>query len=135
MPPKVGSSAAMMSTSLSTFVLGDLEVEHVDAGELLEQHALAFHHRLAGQRADVAQAQHRGAVGDHGHQVAARGVAPGIGRVVDDLLAGGGHTGRIGQRQIALVDHLLGGGNGHLARGRELVVLQRGAAQLGALQS
>jgi hypothetical protein len=26
---------------------------------------------LAGQRADVAQAQHGGAVGDHGHQVAA----------------------------------------------------------------
>jgi hypothetical protein len=43
--------------------LVDLDVEHVDAGELLEQHALAFHHRLAGQRADVAQAQHGGAVG------------------------------------------------------------------------
>src|SRR3546814_2384344 len=42
--------------------LVDLDVEHVDAGELLEQHALAFKHRLAGQRADVAQATHRGAV-------------------------------------------------------------------------
>ena len=54
--------------------LGQFDVEHVDAGELLEQATLAFHHRLAGQRADVAQAQHRGAVGDHAHQVAARGV-------------------------------------------------------------
>ena len=41
-------------------VLGQLDVEHVDAGELLEQAALPFHHRLGGQRADVAQAQHRG---------------------------------------------------------------------------
>ena len=53
--------------------LVDLDVEHVDAGELLEQHRLAFHHRLGGERADVAQAQHRGAVGDHADQVAARG--------------------------------------------------------------
>ena len=53
-------------------VLGEFDVEDVDAGELLEQAALAFHHRLAGQRADVAQAQHRGAVGDHADQVAAR---------------------------------------------------------------
>ena len=35
--------------------LGQLEVEDVDAGELLEQHALAFHHRLGGERADGAQ--------------------------------------------------------------------------------
>ena len=54
-------------------VLGvDLEVDAVDVGEALEQDGLAFHHRLAGERADVAQAQHRGAVGDHGDQVAAR---------------------------------------------------------------
>ena len=65
----------MMSTSLSRVALVDLDVEHVDAGELLEQHRLAFHHRLGGERADVAQAQHRGAVGDHADQVAARGVA------------------------------------------------------------
>ena len=69
MPPKVGSSAAMMSTSLSTFVLGDLDVEDVDAGELLEQDRLAFHHRLGGERADGAEAEHGGAVGDDGDEV------------------------------------------------------------------
>ena len=42
----------------------DLEVEDVDVGELLEQAGLALHHRLAGERADVAEAEHRGAVGD-----------------------------------------------------------------------
>jgi hypothetical protein len=58
-------------------VLGDLDVEDIDAGELLEQHALAFHHRLAGQRPDVAQAEHRGAVGDDRDQVGARSVQGG----------------------------------------------------------
>ena len=75
MPPKVGSSAGDDVDQLVRVALVDLDVEHVDAGELLEQHALAFHHRLAGERADVAQAEHRGAVGDHRDQVAARGVA------------------------------------------------------------
>ena len=77
-------------------LLVQLEVEDIDAGELLEQHRLAFHHRLRRQRPDVAQAQHRGAVGDHRHQVAARGVAKCIGRVGDDLLAGRGHARRVG---------------------------------------
>jgi len=112
-------------------LLVDLDVEHVDARELLEQHALAFHHWLAGQRADVAQAQHGGAVGHHAHQVTACGVAEGRGRVLDDFLAGYGHAGRIGQCQIVLVHQLLGGLDGNLARHRMFVVLQRGVAQLG----
>ena len=37
----------------------DLDVERVDAGELLEQDRLALHHRLGGQRADGAQARAR----------------------------------------------------------------------------
>ncbi len=111
----------------------DLEVEDVDAGELLEQHRLAFHHRLGRQRADVAQPQHGGAIGDHRHQVAARGVAEGVGRVGDDFLAGRGDAGRVGQPQVVLVDHLLGGLHRELAGGRELVVLQRSLLQLGGL--
>ena len=51
-----------------------LDVEDVDVGEAFEQDTLAFHDRLAGQRADVAQAEHRGAVGDDGDQVALGGV-------------------------------------------------------------
>ena len=41
---------------------GDLDVEHVDAGEFLEQDRLAFHDRLGSQRADIAEPEHRGAV-------------------------------------------------------------------------
>jgi proline iminopeptidase len=81
----------------------DLDVEHVDAGKLLEQHRLAFHHRLGRQRADVAQAQHRRAVGDDRHQVATAGVLEGVVGVFDNFLAGRGNTGGVGQRQIVLV--------------------------------
>jgi hypothetical protein len=109
-----------------------LDVEHVDAGELLEQHRLAFHHRLGGQRPDVAQAQHRGAVGDNADQIAARGVAKRGRRIGGDLFAGRCDTRRIGQRQVALVDHLLGRRDGEFPGGRELVVFERGAAQFGA---
>ena len=57
-------------------VLGvDLEVDAIDVGEALEQDGLAFHHRLRGQRAEIAQAQHGGAVGDHRDEIA-------LGRVV-----------------------------------------------------
>src|SRR3712207_6942435 len=38
---------------------------------------LAFHHRLGRQRAEVAEAQDGGAVGDHGDHVALRGVVVG----------------------------------------------------------
>src|SRR3546814_6250533 len=53
--------------------LVDLDVEDVDAGELLEQDGLALHHRLGGQRADVAETQHSRAVGNDADQVATRG--------------------------------------------------------------
>jgi hypothetical protein len=113
-------------------LLVDLDVEDVDARELLEQDGLAFHHRLGGKRPDVAQAEHCSAVGDHRDQVAARRVAERVVGIGDDLLAGGRHAWRVGQRQVALVDHLLGRGDGQLARCRVLVVLERGAAQFPA---
>ncbi len=62
----------MISIELVRVLFVDLDIEHVDVGEFLEQHALAFHDRLGRQRADVAKAQHGGAVGDHADQVAAR---------------------------------------------------------------
>jgi len=105
--------------------LVDLEVEDVDAGELLEQHALAFHHRLGGERADVAQAEHRGAVGDHADQVRARGQLGRLRRILDDRIAGRGHARRVGQRQVALVGEHLGGRDRDLARARIAVIVER----------
>ena len=54
-----------------------LDVEHVDVGEALEEDALALHDGLAGQRADVAEAEHGGAVADDGDEVALARVAIG----------------------------------------------------------
>ncbi len=116
---------------LVRIALGQLDVEHVHAGELLEQAALAFHHRLAGQRADVAQAEHRGAVGDHADQVGARGVLGRQRRVALDLGTRIGHARRIRQRQVALVDQRLGRADLDLAARRRAVVFERGAAQFG----
>jgi hypothetical protein len=110
-------------------VLGQFDVEHVDAGEFLEQAALAFHHRLGGQRADIAQAQHGGAVGDHGDQVAAAGVFGGQARVLLDRQARVGNPGRVSQRQIALVRQRLGRVDGDLALAGRTVIVQCGVAQ------
>ena len=71
----------------------DLKVEHVDAGKLLEQHGLAFHHRLGGQRADVAEAEHRGTVGNDTNQIAAGSQVRRFGRIFDNRVAGSRHTG------------------------------------------
>ena len=51
--------------------LGDLDVEHVDAGEFLEQDRLALHHGLGRQRPDRAEAEHGGAVGQDRDEVLA----------------------------------------------------------------
>ena len=93
----------------------DLDVEHVDAGEFLEQHRLAFHHRLGGERADGAEAEHGGAVGEDGDEILARGVARRAVRVGGDRLAGKGDARRIGERKIALVGERLGGDDLELA--------------------
>ncbi len=46
----------------------DFDIKHIDTGKFLKQDAFALHYRLTGQRADVAEPQHRGAVGDDRHQ-------------------------------------------------------------------
>ena len=108
----------------------DLDVEHVDPGEFLEQDGLAFHYRLARQRAYIAQAQHRGAVGDHRHQVAAHRIIIGRVGIGLDRLARRRHPGRIGQRQIALRRHALGWLDRQLPGSGKPVVVERGLAKI-----
>ena len=72
-PPKSRSRAFTIPRRLLCFLV-ELDVEDVDAREPLEEDALPFHDRLAAERPDVAQAQHRRAVRDDRHEVAlARG--------------------------------------------------------------
>jgi hypothetical protein len=110
-------------------VLGQFDVEHIDACKFLEQAAFAFHHRLAGQGADVAQAQHRGAVGDHPHQIAARRVLVGQRGVCLDVQARIRHAGRVSQRQVALVGQRFGRVDRNLPAHRRAVVFARSVAQ------
>ena len=80
----------------------DFNIEHIDTGEFFKQNAFAFHHRLTGQRADIAQPQNGRAVGDHRYKVAARGIFIGCQRILLDFQAGRGDARRVGQGQIAL---------------------------------
>jgi hypothetical protein len=76
MPPKLGPESARVDELVD--VLGvDLEIDGIDIGKALEQHRLALHHRLGRQRAEIAEAQNGGAVGDHRHHVAFGGVIEG----------------------------------------------------------
>ncbi len=82
-------------------ILGvDLEIDTVDAGKALEQHRLAFHDGLGGERAEVAQAEHRRAVRDHRDEIALGGIVIGERRVALDVEARKGDAGRIGERQV-----------------------------------
>jgi hypothetical protein len=110
--------------------LVDLDVEAVEARELLEQHRLAFHDGLGGERADGAEAEHGGAVGDDGNEVAARRERGGLVRVAHDLVARCGNAGRVGEREIALVGEVLRRHEGDLARRRLTVILERGFADV-----
>ena len=125
MPPKVGSRDAMMSTSLSVSVSFTSMSNTSIAGELLEQAALALHDRLGGERADVAEAEHRRAVRDHGHEVGAAGVESGGGRIGMDGHAGGSDARGVGESQIALVGHALDRQDGNLSRAGKPMVLER----------
>ena len=92
-----------------------LDVEHVDVGEALEEQALALHHRFAGQGAQVAEAQDRGAVADHRDEVPAGGVFERLQRVFVDLPHRFGDPRRVGQGEITLGGAGLGQGDFDLA--------------------
>ncbi|MCY1521165.1 hypothetical protein D9M68_559660 [compost metagenome] len=93
----VGDPRHGIDEGLRAFRL-DLDVDRVDAGETLEQQRLAFHHRLAGQRPQVAQAKDGGAVADHRDQIALPGEAIGVLGILRDLAHRLGHAGAVGQR-------------------------------------
>ena len=98
-------------------VLGlQLDIDRVDVGEALEENRLAFHHRLAGERAEIAHAEDRGAVRDHRDEVPLGGIVVDGGGIVVDRLHRHRDAGRIGERQVALRGHRLGGDDLDLPR-------------------
>ncbi len=110
---------------LHGIALVHLDVETVDIGELLEEHRLALHHRFRRERPDIAQTQHRGAVGHDPDHVGPAGIARGIGRLGLDLEAGLGHARRIGARQVPLVGQRLGRTYLKLSGLRVLMIVER----------
>ena len=93
----------------------DADGEGVHPAELLEQHRFALHHRQSRLGADVAQAQHRRAVGDDGHHVALEGVAVDVAGLGRDLAAGLGHAGGVGGGQVVPAAHVHLADDAHLA--------------------
>ena len=100
MPPKPGAIALTTRDDLVGVLGVEADRERVDAGELLEQHRLALHHRHRRARADVAEAEHRGAVGDDGHRVALDRVLEGLVGIVVDRRADAGDARRVGHREV-----------------------------------
>ncbi len=101
-----------------------LNVKDIHVCINLEQKALALHHGFGGMGADVAEAEHGGAVADDAHQVAAPGVEGGGGGVCRNLKAGFCHAGRIGEGQVIYGEARLARQHFQLAGSGFLVVLQ-----------
>ncbi len=106
-------------------VLLDLDVDGVDVGEALEQHRLAFHHRLRRQRAEIAKTEDGGAVGNDSHEIGPRGIARRIGRIGRNRFHRSSDAGRIGQAEVALAAHRFRGDDLDLTGADRLVVEQR----------
>ena len=111
-------------------IFGQLDIEHVDPGEFLEQATLAFHDRLGGQRADVTQTKHGSTVGNHTDQIGPRRIFSGSGRVFNDRITRRSNTRRIGQRKITLVGQTFGRTNRNFAGGWPAMVFKCGFAQI-----
>ena len=94
----MNSSGSSVSTSRS--------IESTSA-KRLKSTALPSITGLAGERAEIAEAQDRRAVGDHRHHVAAGGVVVGQRRVGGDGQHRHRDARRIGERQVALRRHRL----------------------------
>ncbi len=86
----------------------------VHPAQVFVQQRLAFHHRQAGFRADIAQPQHARAVADHRHRVPLVGVLVDQLRVGFDSLAGGCHPGCVPDGKVVEIAH------GALQRGLHL---------------
>ena len=86
----------------------------VDADQIGKQRGLAFHDRQPGERADVAEPEHRGAVGDDGDGAADCGEVPGRRGVVADGETYARHSGRVDVAQY------LARGDGHGRDGADL---------------
>jgi hypothetical protein len=90
----------------------------------LSNAAPAFHYRLAGERADIAQAEHGGAIGHNRHQVSTRRVFKGQLGLFLNFKTRLGHAGCVGEAQIVLRAAGFGGNDLDLALPAEPMVVE-----------
>ncbi|VVN49397.1 hypothetical protein PS639_06362 [Pseudomonas fluorescens] len=108
----------------------DFDIEYVDAGEALEQHAFAFHYRFGSQWAEVTQAKNGGAIGNDCNQVALAGVFVSQLRIAGDFAYWFGYAGAVGQRQVAGGSGGLGELDTQLPWTRMGVIFESGSFQI-----
>ena len=79
---------------------GQADREGVDAAELLEEHRLSLHDRDRRVGPDVAETEHRAAVGDDGDRVALDGEVAHAAWILGDGHADPRHPGRVHHREV-----------------------------------
>ena len=83
-PPKPGAMAPNRRDDLVLILRREADRPRIDSAEFLEEDGLALHHGQRGFRADVAEPEHRRAVGDDGDCVLLDRQVPDQLRVVGD---------------------------------------------------
>ncbi len=102
----------------------DLDIKGVDVGKPLEQDGLAFHDRLGGEGADIAEPKHRRTVGNDADQVSLGGIFERLPGLPADGQARFCDARRIGHRKVGGGAAGLGGDDGQLARLADGVILE-----------
>ena len=102
----------------------EFDVDRIHVGKAFEQHRLAFHHRLRGQRTEIAEAQDRRAVRNNGNKVRTGRIASRILGIGRNRFHRSRHTGRISEAEITLARHGLACDDLDLTRTNCLVVEQ-----------
>ena len=115
MPPNPGAIASVASMTACGRLRIEAERIRVDAGELLEDERLAFHHRQRTERADVAEPENRGAVSDDGDRGAFGGQRPGRFGSRGDGRGHPRHSRRVGHRHVLAGAQLSASGHLDLA--------------------
>ena len=105
-------------------LLVDLYVKTVKPGKNFKQQRFSLHHRLSRLRTDIAQAEHRRAVGNHCYKVALVCIFISILWIFLYLKTRISHARRVSQRQIALRRIRLRRNRLNLARTVTFVIIQ-----------
>src|SRR6187200_2522810 len=110
--------------------LVDLDVEYIDAGELLEQACLAFHHWLPREWSDVSEPEHGAAVRHDRYEVGARREIARLQRIFGYRSAGGGDARGVGKSQIALIGQSFRREDGDFSRSGKAMIVKCASNEL-----